>query len=151
MIKVSQCVWGECLQSNHWFHFVEQINRRYCKRHGYGYVAEKLEHHGQADRSPYWAKVPHIKRMLSDCEYLLFLDGDACFPTHTITIESSLHLLPEDKVLLGAIGVDGNGYPWGSGNLGNVGALLFRNCETAHQILHDWDTMTERHEYHWTR
>jgi hypothetical protein len=150
-IKVCQFIYGDYLKPDHWFRFVEAINRHYCERHGYEYVVERLSGHGQTNRHGNWAKVAHLKRCLTDCDFLFFLDSDACFFCHEIAIQKEiLPLLPPGKVLLVPIDVNGEQLRWHPEKV-QSGVQLLRNCNLLRQILNEWDKVPDIHGYEYTR
>ena len=150
-IKVCQFAYGDFLKPDHWFRFVEAVNRRYCEKHGYEYVVERLSEHGQADRHGNWVKVAHLKRCLNDCDYLFYLDADACFYCHEISIhEEILPLLPADKAILVPPDINGEKLRWYPEKL-QSGLSLLRNCDIVHQILEEWDKVSDMPEYEYTR
>ena len=143
-IRVSQFVYGQFTARDHWFRYVEEINRTYCEKHGYDYVLERLSEHGQIDRHGIWAKVAHIRRNLVDCDYLFYLDADACFYGHGLSIEKEiLPLFPVNKILLASIDVGGESWRWCPTSGIQAGVLFFRNCETACTLLDEWNKTSE--------
>ena len=140
-IKVSQVVWGYLLQPDSYFSYVEKINQLYCEIHGYEYVVERLEHHGQTDRHPHWAKVKHLERMLYDCDYLFFIDADACFYSHGIAIHNEI--LPrflEGKNIMMASDCAAEKIMTNP-KVPNTGMVLLRNNDRTKQLIAEWDTI----------
>jgi len=149
-IKVSQLAYGDFARPDHWFVVAEKINRLYCERYGYEYAAERLSEHGQINRHGNWAKVAHIKRCLADCDYLFYLDADACFYCHALAIHKEiLPMLPPDKVMLFSADINGETFRWNPERTSS-GVILLRNSEIAHQILDEWETVSQMPEYEHT-
>jgi len=143
-IKVCQLAFGYMAQENSWFQYTKRINEQYCQRHGYAYVADILHDHNQVNRHPHWEKVSHMKRMLVDCDYLLFLDADAIFYGHDLTIENELcSLLKSGKLIL--ISQDGDFAQ--DKNKTNTGVLLIKNTLQSRAILADWYEITNDPQY----
>jgi len=87
-LKVSQYIWGDLCCKDSWFNkYIRPINQLYCDIHGYEYSVEEIAKEDlPQDRHVNWEKVRHIQRQLVDCDYLLYLDADACFYSHNISL-----------------------------------------------------------------
>ena len=138
-IKVLQFMYG----TQEYFLWSEWINRRYCERHGYDYVVRYDE--PRKDRHVCWHKIPLIIDELRDCDYLLFVDADAVFYSHDLTVENEL--IPElhGKSILMAADCAGESLRWNP-SLPNSGVILVKNNDQAKQFFAEWDGMTETDE-----
>lgn len=131
-----------------YFLWSEWINRRYCERHGYDYVIHRDE--PRKDRHICWHKVPVIHDELRDCDYLLFLDADAIFYSHELTLENEL--IPElrDQCVLMAQDCASETSRWNLA-LPNSGVILVKNEERAKELFAAWDDASEiDEETRWT-
>jgi len=154
-IKVLQFIYGELTVADGWFkQYVEPINRLYCERHGYEYVLD-LPEWMRTDRSGHWLKPESILRHLTDCDYLFYLDADACFYSHDLSIEHEilplLQQAGEGKIMLFANDCCAERFRWHADGV-NSGVILMKNCEEAKTILHDWievQDMPEGAPFHW--
>jgi hypothetical protein len=144
-IKILQYMHGTL----EYFPWSEWINRRYCERHGYEYVLRRGE--PRRDRHICWHKVPLILDELRDCDYLLFLDADAVFYSHELTLENELIPELQGKSILTAQDCGDESSRWHPG-LPNSGVILIKNEERVRQILVEWDSVSEMDEetqWHW--
>ena len=126
-----------------YFPWSERINRRYCERHGYDYVVRRDE--PRRDRHVVWHKVPVILDELHDCDYLLFLDADAVFYSHELTVENEL--LPElqGKSILMAADCGSESQRWNP-DLPNSGVILVKNEECTRAFFIEWGSVSEKDE-----
>jgi len=136
-IKILQYMHG----SHAYFPWSEWINRRYCERHGYDYVVRHDE--PRRDRHVCWHKVPMILDELRDCDYLLFLDADAVFYSHELTIENELIPELEEKSILMAQDCASESLRWNP-SLPNSGVVLVKNDERAKMFFSEWDRASEQ-------
>jgi len=137
-IKVVQYQWGKENQS---YDINRKINETYCRRHGYEHVVKTFP--PRDDRSPHWAKIPAMREELHDCEFLLYLDADAFFYSHELTIEEELLPLLEDKQIMMSADYaceEIRHQP----NHPNSGTILIRNTEKSAVMLRVWDESSER-------
>ena len=135
-IKILQYMHGAL----EYFPWSEWINRRYCEQHGYDYVIRREE--PRRDRHICWHKVPLILDELRHCEYLLFLDADAVFYSHELTLENEL--LPElqGKSILMAQDCGSESVRWNPG-LPNSGVILVKNEQRMRELFAEWDRVSE--------
>jgi len=138
-IKIIQYMHGEL----EYFSWSEKINCRYCERHGYDYVVRRDE--PRSDRHICWHKVPIILDELHDCDYLLFLDADAVFYSHELTLENELFPELQSKSILMAQDCSSESLRWCPG-LPNSGVILMKNEERVKQILTEWNSISETDE-----
>jgi hypothetical protein len=137
-IKVVQYHWGE---QNHSYQMNRKINEAYCRRHGYEYVVKTFV--PRDDRSPHWAKIPAMREELHDCDFLLFMDADAFFYSHELTIEEELIPFLDDKQIMMSSDhacEELRHQP----SKPNTGIILVRNTEKTAEILRVWDGASER-------
>jgi hypothetical protein len=153
-IKVLQFIYGELTAADSWFkQYVEPINRMYCERWGYDYILD-LPEWMRTDRSGHWLKPERILHNLTDCDYLFYLDADACFYSHDLSIHNEI--LPlllqagEDKIMLFANDLCAECFRWHADGV-NAGVVLTKNCEEAKTILNDWILVPDMPEYVHTR
>jgi hypothetical protein len=111
--------------------FSEEINRKYCEKHGYDYIVEKDDEKLRslaADRAFTWIKPRLINQVIGDYDYVLFMDIDAIFCDFEKKIEEFIEpgfdlVAAED---------------YGAHSKMNAGVLLFRNCDWTRNFLGDW-------------
>ena len=143
-IKIIQYMYG----THEYFPWSEWINRRYCEKHGYGYVVRHDE--PRPDRHVVWHKIPVILDELRECDYLLFLDADAVFYSQELTVENELFPELHGKPILMAQDCGNESTRWRPGQP-NSGVLLVKNDERAKGILSEWNGVTEKdEEARWT-
>ena len=135
-IKVIQYMFGD----KEYFEWSRRINGSYCERHGYDYRV--LEDIPRSDRHICWHKVPVILKELHDCEYLLFLDADAVFYSHELTLEEELLPLLDNRSILMAQDCGNESLRWTPG-YPNSGVILVKNDGVARQFLTDWNRSSE--------
>ena len=126
--------------SQEYFPWSEWINRRYCERHGHDYVVRRDV--PRIDRHMCWHKVPLAFDELHDCDYLLFLDADAVFYSHELTIENEL--IPElrGKLILMAVDCGNESLRWNPCQP-NSGVILAKNEERTRDFFAEWDHISE--------
>ena len=149
-IKVNQFIYGELTRPESWFkQYVEPINRMYCETWNYEYVLD-IPEWMHTDRSGLWLKPESILRHLTDCDYLFYLDADARFYSHGLSIHDEILPLMqqagEEKVMLFTNDCYAECWRWNATGV-SAGILLVRNCEEAKQILHDWIGVPDMPEY----
>jgi len=143
-IKIIQYMYGE----HAYFPLSEWINHRYCERHGYDYVLRRDE--PRRDRHICWHKVPLILDELHDCEYLLFLDADAVFYSHELTLENELIPELQGKLILMAQDCGSESLRWNPG-LPNSGVILMKNEQRVRELFTEWNRISEiDEETRWT-
>jgi len=132
-----------------YFAWSEKINRRYCERHGYSYVARRNP--GRTDRHINWQKIPDIIAELQDCDYLLSLDADAFFYAQELKIEEELIPLMGDKHVLMAQDFGSEQERWTPG-FPNAGVILMKATGQVKRFLADWDQSSEiddKYKWEW--
>jgi len=138
IIRVVQYHWGE---QNHSYQVNRQINEAYCRRHGYEYIVKTFV--PRDDRSIHWAKIPAMREELHDCDFLLYLDADAFFYSHELTIEDELLPLIDDKQIMMSADYACEGLRH-QPDKPNAGVVLIRNSAKTAEILRIWDEASER-------
>ena len=123
-----------------YFPYSEWINRRYCERHGYDYVIRRDK--PRVDRHICWHKIPMIIDELFDCEYLLFLDADAIFYSHELTVENELIPEMQGRSVLMAQDCGKESLRWTPGNP-NSGVIFVSVAEKTKQFFIDWNLVSE--------
>jgi len=149
-IKVLQFIYGELTAEESWFkQYVEPINRLYCRRWDYEYVLD-VPTLIPTDRSGQWLKPERILENLIDCEYLFYLDADACFYAHELAIHEELLPLMiaagESNVMLFANDLCAERFRWHADGV-NAGVILIKNSEAAKAILRDWIRVQDMPEF----
>jgi hypothetical protein len=71
-----------------YFEESRKINSAYCLAHGYDYVVDTSP--SQPHRKANWEKLSAIIKRLPEYDYLLYMDADAVFYSHDLTIEDEL-------------------------------------------------------------
>jgi len=137
-IKVVQYHWGDQNQS---YEVNRKINGAYCRRHGYEHIVKTFV--PRDDRSLHWAKIPAMREELHDCDFLFFMDADAFFYSHELTVEEELLPLLEDKQIMMSADY-ANERIRHQPNKPNSGTILLRNTEKTVEMLRVWDESSER-------
>jgi len=135
-IKVIQYMFGD----KEYFALSRRINGSYCERHGHDYRV--LDDAPRSDRHICWHKIPMMLKELHDCEYLLFLDADAVFYSHELTLEEELLPLLDNRSVLMAQDCGNESLRWTPG-YPNSGVILVKNDGVARQFLTDWNRSSE--------
>jgi len=135
-IKVLQYMHG----NQEYFSISEKVNRLYCQRHGHDHVIVRTP--PRTDRHICWQKIPVILRELKDCDYLLFLDADAIFYSHELTIERELIPQMSGKNVLMAQDVGCESLRWTPGRP-NSGVMLMKNETSVRELFEYWDSASE--------
>lgn len=130
-------MWGE---ENRSYELDRMINDTYCRRHGYEYVVKSFP--STKNRSSYWEKIPAIREELRHCDFLLYLDADAFFYSHELSLHEELIPYLRDKDILIAADLASE-YQRNHPGLPNTGVILFRNTEKVEEILRIWDESSE--------
>ena len=136
IVKVLQYMYGDF----EYFRWSEMINRRYCERHGYNYIISRET--PRTDRHVCWHKVPVVNNALHNCDYLLYVDADAHFYSHELTIELELISLMRDKDILMGQDFASENERWTPG-FPNSGVILVRNNERTHEFFKAWNTASD--------
>ena len=113
--------------------FSEEINREYCKKHGYNYYVEKDDEKIRKiieDRAFTWAKPKILLEILEkqETDYILFLDIDAIVSDNKIKIEDFI----DEKYDI-VVTEDYSGH-----SVMNAGVILVKNTDWARQFMKDW-------------
>jgi hypothetical protein len=119
-----------------------KINSAYCLSHGYDYVVDTAS--PRMDRKVNWAKLPAIIRHLTDCDYLLYMDADAVFNAHELTIEDEILSVLHSEEIAMAVDVGSELLRWHP-NRPNSGVIFMKNTPTVHKFLDCWDKSTDTH------
>lgn len=135
-IKVLQYMHG----NQEYFTISEKVNRLYCQRHGHDHVIVRTP--PRTDRHICWQKNPVILCELKDCDYLLFLDADAIFYSHELTIEQELIPLMSGKNVLMAQDVGCESLRWTPGRP-NSGVMLMKNEASVREFFECCDSASE--------
>jgi len=135
-IKIFQYMHGNF----EYFRWSEQINRRYCERHGYDYVVRHDE--PRTDRHICWHKIPFAITELQDCDYLLCVDADAVFYSHELTIENELLPKLHDKRILMPADCGSESERWQPEYLCDA-VMLMKNDARVRDMLTQWDHTSE--------
>ena len=139
-IKIVQYFWGE---QNTAYELGRLINATYCRRHGYHHIVKKFP--PRPDRACLWEKLPAIRQELHHCDYLLYLDADAFFYSHELTVELELIPFLENKQILMAADIASETIRRDP-TVPNSGVILIRCSQRAEEILRIWDESSERPE-----
>jgi hypothetical protein len=128
-----------------YFHWSEKINRAYCTRHGYQHVISRET--PRSDRHITWHKIPVIVQAIKNgnADYLLFLDADAVFYSHELTIENELLPLLNDKGILMSQDFGSERDRWTPG-LPNAGVILIKADHKTCEFFEFWDQASDMDE-----
>ena len=138
-------VYGDTAKPSSYFTWVEKINQSYCDVHRYEYAVDRRENI-RSDRHGNWTKVESFKENLHDCDYLFWIDADACFYSHNIAIHEEILPLMQDKKILCPVNICGEDFRFAPNNA-STGIMLFQNSELTHNILEDWNNMTDNPDF----
>ncbi len=136
-IKIVQYLWGS---NNTAYRLTHAVNAAYCHRHGYPHCVKTFP--PRDDRACLWEKIPAILDELHDCDYVFFLDADAFFYSHELTVEEELVPLLEDKEILMAADLASERIRFRQ-ELPNTGTILLRNAPVTREILNEWNECSE--------
>jgi hypothetical protein len=137
-IRIVQYHWGE---QNRSYQITRKINEAYCRRHGYEYILKTFL--PREDRAWCWSKIPAMREELHDCDYLLYLDADAFFYNHELTVERELIPRMEDKKIMMSVNCDSEELRH-QPDKPNSGVILVQNSDKTAEILRVWDESSER-------
>ena len=101
----------------------EKINRKYCEKHGYDFKVLHNIHPSTRNLHPAWSKLPHMCDILSDYDYVVWIDGDAFFCNQDQKIEDWIS--PKDIT----VGIDPGDYVEGHDYRVNTGLMIVKNTE----------------------
>jgi hypothetical protein len=135
-IKVLQYMHGD----QEYFAISEKVNRLYCQSHGHEHVIVRTP--PRTDRHITWHKIPVVLSELNDCDYLLFLDADAIFYSHELTIENELIPLMDGKDILMAQDIGCESLRWTPGRP-NSGVMLMQNNESVREFFEYWNRASD--------
>lgn len=135
-IKVLQYMHG----TQEYFSISEKINGLYCRRYGHEHVIIRTP--PSEDRHITWQKIPTIISELSDCDYLLFVDADAIFYSHELTIDNELIPLMNGKSILMAQDIGCESLRWTPGHP-NSGVMLIKNDNYVREFFEFWNSASE--------
>jgi hypothetical protein len=131
-----------------YFTFAEQINRRYCERHGYRFhVFTPPE---LADRAPHWFTVAGVRDLLPSCDVVLYMDADAYTWDPEQTVEDLIATHMGDAVMLAGTDRRNQHHAWSDSNA-NLGVFLVRHTDEALRILDEWWQVPTRYDKRWLR
>jgi GR25 family glycosyltransferase involved in LPS biosynthesis len=101
-----------------------EINKEYCKKHGYEYIFKTDEY----DLPPYWVKVKLCLDLLNSDKYkgILWLDTDAS----VYNCKKSLDDFTSDFTI--------SKDPWGNNEALNAGVWIVKNTSSAKTLMADW-------------
>ena len=138
-IKILQFMYGEF----EYFTLNEKINRAYCVRHGYEYLIDREK--PRTDRHIHWHKAAVCSTHLLDCDYMLYLDADAFFYAHELSVEKHCFPLLGDKKILLANDTAHAALQWNA-HLPNTGVILMRNELLTRQMMEEWNRSSDDDE-----
>lgn len=140
-IKVLQWMYGD----EEYLRLSQMINESYCRRHGYEYVCVRKE--PTQGKHYHWECIQQIYDNLIDCDYLLYLDGDAAVFGQDIPVESFLPDLADGSILCAADCGDEQ-HRWNP-DLPNAGQMLLVCNDYTRKIVRHWldqaDKMGNQH------
>lgn len=115
------------LAYNDWYREIVKYSienmRNYCKNHGYEFFCDIED---KFDREPPWYKILLIKKLLSDCDYCVWIDADTQILKMEVKLEYFIEkYLGKKDVLVGTQ----------LGNVLNTGVMFFRNCNDNIKLL----------------
>lgn len=118
-----------------YFRYTEAVNRRYCASRGYRFVVSRPD--WEVARSPIWQKVRSVRKLLTEADYVMFLDADAYVHNETLAVETIIRQHMRDGALLFGSDRRDRNFGWSNTNA-NCGVFLVRNCPEAFAILDEW-------------
>lgn len=104
-----------------------QINQLYCQKHGLDLICGREKKY--TNRHPAWERLPLILEHLSKYDYLVWIDADAFFYYHSISIVEFIQSNPTPDFLFSQ--------DFGNRNL-NTGIFVVKNTNYAHIFLNKW-------------
>ena len=103
------------------------VKRAYCKKHGYdfSFSTENLF----PDRHPAWGKLPIIRKAIDNYDWVMWIDDDAMFANHAISLESIIEKYGANGVDI-IVAKDMTDL--------NSGVMLFRNTDFVRCFIDEW-------------
>jgi hypothetical protein len=125
-----------------YFEESRKINSAYCLAHGYDYVVDTTP--SQPHRKTNWEKLPAIIKRLPEYDYLLYMDADAVFYSHDLTIEDELIPLfgGEDIAMASDCRDELQRY---NPNKPNSGVIFMRCNQLVEEFMKCWNATTDDH------
>ena len=111
----------------------EQINRQYCNK--WGYDLKVYYDILIPNKAPTWSKLQAIKNILSNYDYIFWIDSDAFFNNHDIQLENFI-LPTHDMFICDDLP---NNVP-GQHCLINAGTILLKNTKFIQDFIDFWLT-----------
>lgn len=129
-----------------YFHLSRRINEAYCQAHGYSFrIIREPDDKG---RHPNWAKLSGVRKLLSQADYVFFLDADAYFADQEKSLESFITERMGDASFVGGTDRRDKYMAWSDFQL-NTGSFLVKNDEVGHKLLATWWDAPMRYDRRW--
>ena len=106
-----------------------EINKKYCKIHDYDIIRSNNRYFDSSQRHPAWERLPLIKKILPNYDYVIWIDADARFNLKSPPLDNLISKFPE-KVFIFSQDMDEDGI--------NSGVFIIKNCKIANKFLEKW-------------
>lgn len=107
------------------------LNRKYAEKHGYEFILISEPFDGSVTHA--WQKIPAMTKALDDGhKFVMYIDTDAVFNKHDISIESIIEKYPGDILICSDESNSAGQYKT------NGGAVIAKNSQNARDLLNSW-------------
>jgi hypothetical protein len=114
-----------------WARHTLYLNRKYAERNGYDFVLKSEPYDESVTHA--WQKIPAMIELLDKgYDFVMYIDTDAVFNKHNITIESIIEKYPGDILICSDETNSAGLYKT------NGGAVIAKNTEKAKYLLNEW-------------
>jgi len=114
-----------------WARHTLHINRKYAKRHGYDFILIDTPYDDSVTHA--WQKIPAISELLNQgYNIVMYIDTDAIFNKHEITVESIAQKYSGDIILCSDESNSGGKYKT------NGGTVIAKNTDSCKHLLNLW-------------
>jgi hypothetical protein len=114
------------------------LNKKYAEKHGYEFILVSEPYDGSVTHA--WQKIPAMIKALDDGhKFVMYIDTDAVYNKHDITIESIIEKYPGDILICSDESNSGGLYKT------NGGAVIAKNTQNARDLLNSWWSLRDKY------
>jgi len=114
------------------------LNRKYAEKHGYEFILVSEPYDANVTHA--WQKIPAMLKALDDGhKFVMYIDTDAVFNKHEISIESIIEKYPGDILICSDETNSAGLYKT------NGGAVIAKNTEHARYLLNKWWDLRDKY------
>jgi len=115
------------------------LNRKYAEKHGYDFILISEPYDSAVTHA--WQKIPAMIDLLDKgYDFVMYIDTDAVFNKHNITIESIIAKYPGDILICSDETNSAGRYKT------NGGAVIAKNTEKARYLLREWWDLRDKYK-----